>query len=131
MDDNMKNHIHNGITWQSSGTTYTGGTTWISDRTTDKVGTTYRVGGTGDNLTLSPLDYNKTHVYPAYTLDNTDFWPKVDDAIGIVFIKNDEIKLMKKNGEEIVIGRLDDSDDFTPLEVVVVKMKLTEEEDDK
>lgn len=107
---------------------------WVTT-TTD--GKTYinMPDGTNSNMntiTINPESYwttgSVTYTMPQALGDDEEAWPKVDDAIGIVFIQGNEIKLMKKDGEEVVVGRLDDSKDFTPLEVVAVKMKLTEEE---
>mgnify|MGYP003562845570 CR=1 FL=1 len=56
-----------------------------------------------------------------------DAWPLKEDALGVVFIDGDEIKIVGRDGREITIGRLDDSDDFIPIEALAAKKKLLEE----
>lgn len=72
-----------------------------------------------------------TIAYPGVLGEDEEAWPKVEDALGVVFIDGDEIKLKTKNGKEVVVGRLDDSDDFIPLEVVAAKKKLLEESNEQ
>ena len=82
-------------------------------------------GGTDDqNQVIYPINTGGTYTisYP----DSVDVWPQVEDALGIVFIDGDEIKLKTKNGKEVVIARLDDKDDFIPIEVIAAKKKLLE-----
>lgn len=66
-------------------------------------------------------------LYPPQLQEGQEAWPKVDDALGVLFIDGDEIKLKMNNGKEITVGRLDDSDDFIPIEVVIAKKRLIEE----
>lgn len=70
-----------------------------------------------------------TITYPPAVGENEEAWPKVDDALGVAFVDGDEIKLKTKNGKEVTIARLDDSEDFIPIEVIAAKKKLIEEAD--
>ena len=63
-----------------------------------------------------------------YTYSPTDRYPiSPGEELGVVYIEGDEIKLRTPAGKTVTIGRLDDSDDFLPLEVIAAKKKLLED----
>lgn len=93
--------------------------TWITDHTT----TVYPYPLQGGSTT----DGNWTITYP----ENADRYPEMEDELGIVFIEGDEIKLMTPAGKAITIARLDDSDDFLPIEVIAAKKKLLEDSEEE
>lgn len=65
--------------------------------------------------------------YPVVLQPGEEAWPIIKDALGIVFIDGNLIKLKTKNGKEVVVGKLTDDDVETiPLEVIAAKKKLLE-----
>ena len=63
-------------------------------------------------------------VYPAIRTPNTEEWPALPDTLGLVYIEGNEIKIRMVDDKTIVIGRLDDGEDFVPIEVIAAKKKL-------
>ena len=96
--------------------------------------------GTGDGVHFYPQtttgdlvwsDHTIT-AYPSYQLSNTviagSYWPMTPgEELGVVYIEGDEIKLQTRAGKIVTIARLDDSDDFLPIEVIAAKKKLIED----
>ena len=91
-------------------------------------------GGTGGNGIWITSPYNQ----PAnggwgqagggtWTVPGIEYWPQVKDGIGIVFVDGDLIKLKTKNGKEVVIGKLSESEEeVIPLEAIIAKKRLLE-----
>lgn len=69
--------------------------------------------------------------YPTITTTTTtwpvDRYPVENDELGLVYIEGNEIKLKTLTGKVITVGRLDNSENFTPLEVIAAKKKLLED----
>jgi hypothetical protein len=63
-------------------------------------------------------------------LPGMEIWPSDKSALGLVYIDDNLIKLRTKNGKEVVIGKLDESEDedieVLPLQVIAVKKQLLE-----
>lgn len=105
-------------------------TTTATITTTDNTGiinipynNPYSSGGT---ITI-PGTWTTISTYPVILQPGEEAWPIVKDALGIVFIDGNLIKLKTKNGKEVVIGKLTDDDIETiPLEVIAAKKRLLE-----
>ena len=54
-----------------------------------------------------------------------DYWPETKDAVGIIFIDGDEIKMKFKSGKEMVIGKLSENTQI-PITAIIAKKKLLE-----
>ncbi len=104
----------------------TTGDSWYSDGTTTNP---HIIGDDthGGMMNIPFSTGNTTYEYPAHRTPGTEEWPIVSDALGIVYIEGDEIKIRMADGKTIVIGRLDDGEDFVPIEVVAAKKKLIDE----
>lgn len=94
--------------------------------TSDGTTTPITGGWSGGTITIPSTGGWTTGV--RWPPSDQDFWPKVEDGIGVVFVDGDLIKLKTKNGKEVVIGKLnpDDETEVIPLEVIIAKKKLLE-----
>lgn len=101
-----------------SGTTLTSGTTVSDDNhTTDYVyWTDDNTGGYSTGTTYS------------WTNPEGEVWPEVENAVGIIYVDDDKIKIKTKSAEEIVIADISEgqTEVIVSLMAVIAKKKLEE-----
>lgn len=113
---------------ENSGGWTTTTTTITTDNTGNVINYPYNSPYSNGTITLPANGgWSTTISYPAILQPGEEAWPTVKDALGIVFVDDNLIKLKTKNGKEVVIGKLTDNDIETiPLEVIAAKKKLLE-----
>lgn len=105
----------------SSSGSYTGGSAGLWGEPTT-IGQPYVMDHTISDppyRTMTDYNYNSVEIY--------DWTDVPGEELGMVYIEGDEIKLKTRIGKVVTIGRLDDSEDFLPIEVIAAKKKLLED----
>lgn len=109
--------------WTTTTTTIT-----TTDNTGGYVTYPYNSPYSGSTITIPNSGWSTNVTYPVVLQPGEEAWPSVKDALGVVFINGDLIKLKTKNGKEVIIGKLSDNDktEIIPLEAIAAKKKLLE-----
>jgi len=122
---NISDEIQYSPSYTSDKINDSGWTTATTITTAGNTGGIYNIPANNTYTTSS--GWTTISTYPVILQPGEEAWPIVEDALGIVFIDGNLIKLKTKNGKEVVIGKLTDDDtEIIPLEVIAAKKKLLE-----
>jgi len=103
----------------------------MTDNKTYATSAALTTGGTG-GWSNGYAIVNPQYTYSTATTWSNDgeYYPKLPNALGVIYIEDEKIKCRTPKGEDIILGEIGDGDDKVSIKIIaVIAKKLLEKQD--
>ena len=110
-------HTSTSYTYTSDGTgdNWNNGTIWVTDHTITYPNTPVQ----------QPLTTDTVYIPSVWTVpgENEDVYPKLPNALGVIYVEEGVIKCRTPEGKDIVLGNMEDGEDEVSINIIATIAK--------